>query len=532
MKTSRYLILTLTLIAASLVAILLPATAYLASPGEVVISEIAWMGTTTSANDEWLELYNNTGSTISLTGWTLAAADGTPTINLSGSIPADGYYLLERTDDTTVPGVAADDTYTGALNNDGEGLILRDDTAAIIDQVDASSGWFAGHADGRVPMVRVDTLANGSQADNWTHNPRCGTATNSAGVTRTCTLTVTNVGHDLDYAVYFNNRAITATTTTTETTPMEDALLGFIDGATTSIDVALYGLNRQSIVDALIAAHNSGVTVRVVGDDDAATTDYSSSYQSLTAAGIAVVTDTTHIQHNKFFIFDGGIVWTGSTNLTDTGLTLNANNSIVITDTTLAGIYSAEFAEMWAGNFHGDKTDNTIHLLDYNGMRLESYFSPTDLVAFEVWDELTGIDQTIHFAMFFWTDDLLTGRVVDRLGAGAEAQGVWDQLGAANVSSADESLCTAGARIKIENFAGKVHHKFAVIDVEGSDPVVILGSYNWTNSGAYDNDENTLIIHDRDLARAYHAEWQRLWSALDDMCNPFGVYLPVIVKAG
>jgi hypothetical protein len=48
----------------------------------------------------------------------------------------------------------------------------------------------------------------------------------------------------------------------------------------------------------------------------------------------------------------------------DTGLTLNANNSIVITDTTLAGIYLAEFEEMWAGSLHEDKADSTLHLLD------------------------------------------------------------------------------------------------------------------------------------------------------------------------
>jgi hypothetical protein len=54
---------------------------------------------------------------------------------------------------------------------------------------------------------------------------------------------------------------------------------------------------------------------------------------------------------------------------------------------------------------------------------------------------------------------------------------VWDELGAANPGSVGGRLCATRAQIKTENFAAKVH-KFAVIDVEGSDPVVILGSYN------------------------------------------------------
>src|SRR5438093_2934024 len=93
---------------------------------QVVVNEIAWMGTSTSAADEWIELINNTPGAINLSGWTLTAADGTPSIALSGSIPAGGYFLLERTDDTTVPGVTADQIYTGALGNTGEILALRD----------------------------------------------------------------------------------------------------------------------------------------------------------------------------------------------------------------------------------------------------------------------------------------------------------------------------------------------------------------------------------------------------------------------
>jgi phosphatidylserine/phosphatidylglycerophosphate/cardiolipin synthase-like enzyme len=511
--------------------LLLLAIPIIASPKdshEVVISEIAWMGTTDSYTDEWIELYNNTGSPIDLTGWSLSAIDGTPAITLSGTIPASGYFLLERTDDNSVPGVDADQIYTGALGNDGENLTLHDG-ASIIDQVDCSSGWFAGHADGRVPMVRSALSGDGSQSSSWTHNPRCGTATNSTGVSKTCPLTITYVGHDLDYAVYFNERATTAITTTISHTTIEDALLSLIDGASANIDIALYGLNRQSVVDALVAAHNRSVTVRVVGDDEAMIGEYSTSYQELISAGITIMTDTTtsKIQHNKFLVVDGNIVWTGSTNFTDTGLTLNANNAIVITDTTLANIYTTEFEEMWAGTFHEAKTDNTAHILDYNGTQVEVYFSPTDLVAFEVWDELASVDQSMHFAMFFWTDEMLSDRTIERIDSGAEVYGVWDQLGAANSYSMDEALTEAGAQINIEDFAGKVHHKFAVIDVNSSDPMVVLGSYNWTGSGAYDNDENTLIIHDQDLAQIYYQEWLRLWSALE----PKDIYLPLILRA-
>jgi hypothetical protein len=95
-----------------------------AGPSPVVINEIAWAGTPASQYDEWIELYNNADRDIDLRGWLLSAADGTPSIQLSGVIPAHGFYLLERTDDTAVINVAADQVYAGALENSGETLYL------------------------------------------------------------------------------------------------------------------------------------------------------------------------------------------------------------------------------------------------------------------------------------------------------------------------------------------------------------------------------------------------------------------------
>ena len=76
--------------------------------GEVRVSEIAWMGSSASANDEWIELENMTDTQLSLEGWELSSEDGQLSTVLRGSIMPRGFYLLERTDDNSAVGVSAD----------------------------------------------------------------------------------------------------------------------------------------------------------------------------------------------------------------------------------------------------------------------------------------------------------------------------------------------------------------------------------------------------------------------------------------
>ncbi|MBU2633051.1 lamin tail domain-containing protein [Patescibacteria group bacterium] len=111
----------------------------------VVINEVAWMGTANSSSDEWIELYNDGGGDVNLDGWVLYAQDDTPTINLSGMIIAGSFFVLERTDDTSIPDISADLIYTGALLDGGEILILKNNNGNEIDKIDASEGWPAGN---------------------------------------------------------------------------------------------------------------------------------------------------------------------------------------------------------------------------------------------------------------------------------------------------------------------------------------------------------------------------------------------------
>ncbi|NDI35720.1 phospholipase D-like domain-containing protein [Chengkuizengella sediminis] len=262
-----------------------------AAEGEVVINEIAWMGTNVSSNDEWIELYNNTNSPISLNGWTLDATDGTPSIQLSGTISANDYFLLERTDDTSVPDVNADLIYTGALNNTNEILQLRDSNNNVIDIVDT---WYAGDNETKATMERIDSNS-GSTASNWntsnkTYSEGYGTP-NQANSDNKVTGCITseerlnNVSNeDGAMNVYFNKCALEEDASSQNQANyninLEDRLIQRLNEATTTIDMAAYEINLPKIVDTLILKADEGVDVRLIADSkDADDPSYSERFE-------------------------------------------------------------------------------------------------------------------------------------------------------------------------------------------------------------------------------------------------------------
>lgn len=116
----------------------------------IMINEVAWMGTAISSSDEWIELRNQTNKTINMENFVLySSTDLTPYIKLASSTPSSGYYLLERTNDSAVPGITADKIYTGALNNSGEIIILAyvaNNSTTTLDQtiLNSNGAWPAG----------------------------------------------------------------------------------------------------------------------------------------------------------------------------------------------------------------------------------------------------------------------------------------------------------------------------------------------------------------------------------------------------
>jgi len=67
-----------------------------------------------------------------------------------------------------------------------------------------------------------------------------------------------------------------------------------------------------------------------------------------------------------------------------------------------------------------------------------------------------------------------------------------------------------------------MHHKFAVIDILSDDPddyYVWTGSMNLTYTGPI-NSNNTIVIKDSGIAKAYHREFNQLWGGDGDLPDP------------
>ena len=121
---------------------------------DVLVNEIAWMGTENSANDEWIELYNTSDKNISLENYKIII--GKKEIELKGIIKANSFYILERTDDTTLSKIKADLIFTGSIKNTGEKIILKDDKNNIIDVADFETGWTVGDNKTKQTAERID----------------------------------------------------------------------------------------------------------------------------------------------------------------------------------------------------------------------------------------------------------------------------------------------------------------------------------------------------------------------------------------
>jgi cardiolipin hydrolase len=122
-----------------------------------------------------------------------------------------------------------------------------------------------------------------------------------------------------------------------------------LDTAQQTMHGCVFTITNNALRDALVRAHDRGVQVKVISDDECMKQQGSDIYD-MKAYGIPCESDTdpeAHM-HNKFVVIDGQVLITGSFNWTVAAAGRNQENLIFLQDADLSQAYIQEFDRLWA----------------------------------------------------------------------------------------------------------------------------------------------------------------------------------------
>lgn len=113
------------------------------------------------------------------------------------------------------------------------------------------------------------------------------------------------------------------------------------------IDVCVFTITDNRIVEGMVEAHARNVVIRIITDDDKSL-DRGSDIGRLENLGVPVRRDQSrHHMHHKYAVFDGRTMLTGSYNWTRSAAEFNEENLIVTDDARLSAIFSDQFQRLW-----------------------------------------------------------------------------------------------------------------------------------------------------------------------------------------
>ena len=302
-----------------------------------------------------------------------------------------------------------------------------------------------------------------------------------------------------------------------------------------AMDMAIYEYELASIVEAVNAANDRGVNVRVLYHSKEG--DHQTDANELSLKKVPVKKKrarvTSKIFHDKFIILSKinaagervpQAVLCGSTNFTENGVYRQANVVHHTDDKTIAGRYLALFESIWEDPTNVAATRSWINT--NNAMSPEEKlfcgFSPRsgkkDLAEFI--NIINAADKDLLFATAFeLPDDILDALLggendpVLRFGiqntksriTGFHADRTAEFTAPALLNKGLEGWVKEGLRGQKGNLL--VHTKAIVANFTTDNPTIISGSHNLSGSASSGNDENYLIIRgDVDLADRYGLE--------------------------
>ena len=287
-----------------------------------------------------------------------------------------------------------------------------------------------------------------------------------------------------------------------------------IDSSKVSIDIALYNFGDQkTIFDALKRAKQKGIKIRCVSDFSNSS-EFDSSYNKYFEEEFHPTKDSKNsLMHNKFFIFDNKKVLTGSMNISSTGCGgYNSNLVLIVDDINFAKAYLREFELMYKGKFSTTKESFLFKPILRNNSKLTVAFCPQDN-PFDtiILPMLKNAKKELFVSVFYLTERKFISELINAKNRGVSVIVLVDAVYANNFKNRVKQLRDSGVAVMVENWGGKNHEKTVMVDSK----YLLLGSSNFSKSGFYKNDENIVLIENKDIASLYKDYFLYLLNSID-----------------
>ncbi len=263
-------------------------------------------------------------------------------------------------------------------------------------------------------------------------------------------------------------------------------LIDLINNAQT-VKAALYDLDQEELIDVL-KTKNSDLLI----DED----NYFGYGKEIKGSGL---------MHNKFWLIDDYVV-TGSLNPTNNGFNKNDNNVLIIKSGYIKENYEEEFDEL--KNNEKDKPTQYKKII-LSGNQIINVFCPDDGCENKVLSVLKTAKKSIYFMTFSFTSDPIGDYLISKKDE-LDIKGIFEERQAKSQKKYTEyyKMIEQEMKVRFDGNKNNMHHKVFIID----NKTVITGSYNPTASGNKRNDENILIINDKNIAKEFLQEFERVWN--------------------
>ena len=151
-----------------------------------------------------------------------------------------------------------------------------------------------------------------------------------------------------------------------------------------------------------------------------------------------------------------------------------------------------------------------LFIFSFNALaKIEVYFSLYDDPESIIIKNIDNAKEFINIAMYTFTDREIAQAIIKARDRGVNIKIYLDRSQVnAKYSKSRYFLNNGIESIRISSNNYIMHNKFAVID----NKIVITGSYNWTASAGERNDENLLVIDDKNIIKKYQNQFNNLWN--------------------